>query len=128
MSPTLHTPNDSQPITDSEAPSTLPATKKVLAGPANPGVVRSRNQGVLSRLPSESDVLEVFANLRRDDKLTDEEAFLKLIANYDISISLLNRISSNVYPTLHRQFICVASLAILLISSMTYSYKVASVV
>jgi hypothetical protein len=122
--------DDSRSVAESAAPPTSSrAEKKVPAGPANPGVVRKRDEGVLSRLPPDSDVLDVFANLRRDGDLTDEEAFLKLFTTYDVSLSTLNQISSNVYPTLlHRQLICMASLVILLTSSTTYSSKVALIV
>src|SRR5436190_2509289 len=64
----LPTPDDA----DSAAPPTSHAEEKVPAGPPNPGVVRTRHQGVLSRLPPDSDVLGAFAKLRRDNNLSDE--------------------------------------------------------
>ena len=99
----LRSAADSRSIADSAAPSTSHAEEKVPAGPANPGVVRNRDDGVLSRLPLDSDVLDAFAQLRRDFNLSDEQAFMKLITAYDISMAALCRISSYVYPTLlHR--------------------------
>ena len=69
------------------------------SGPANPGIIRSRDQGVLSRLPPDSDALDTFANLRRDGDLSDEEAFLKFITTYDVPLSsTLNRISTARLP------------------------------
>ena len=105
---------DPYSVPDSAAPSTsLPAEKKVPAGPANPGVIRKRGNNVLSRLPSDSDALDAFAKLRKDDNLTDEEAFLKFIKTYDVSLTTLNRISSNVYPSLlYGQLIWVAFLIV----------------
>src|SRR5271156_3074248 len=73
----LPTPDDALSVTDSAAPSTSDAEEKVPAGPPNPGVVRVRNQGVLSRLPRDSDVLDAFAKLRMDGNLSDEQAFVK---------------------------------------------------
>src|SRR2546421_5774183 len=59
--PSLPTPDDALSIADSAAPSTsLPAEKKVPAGPANPGVVRKRDEGALSRLPPDSDAQQEF--------------------------------------------------------------------
>src|SRR6266516_147640 len=84
------TPDESISIAGSAASS---GEIRVSAGPAKPGVVRSRDQGVLSRLPPGSDALETFAKLRREGDMSDEEAFLKFISTYDVSISTLNRIS-----------------------------------
>jgi hypothetical protein len=88
----LPTPDDAHSVADSRS------SADVLSGPANPGVVRDRSRGVLSRLPPDSDVVDVFACLRSDGNLSDEEALLKFITTYDVSLSLLNKISSNVYP------------------------------
>ena len=74
---------------------------RMLAGPANPGFIRDRSQGVLSRLPKGSDAFETFAKLRSDDNLTDEEAFLKLITTYDVPLSTLNRISCEYLTSFH---------------------------
>jgi hypothetical protein len=89
----LLTPDDARSVADS------PSSVNALSGPANPGVVRDRGKGVLSRLPPDSDVFDVFAHLRSDGNLSDEEAFLKFMTTYDVSLSLLNQISSNVYHT-----------------------------
>jgi hypothetical protein len=105
--PSLPTPDDALSIADSAAPSTsLPAEKKVPAGPANPGVVRKRDEGALSRLPPDSDAQQEFGRLRRDGDLTDAEAFMKFLRTYDVSMAKLHQISGNVYPIpLHRQLI-----------------------
>src|SRR4051794_20229658 len=112
----LPTPDNALSEADSAAPSIfLPShvEKKVPPGPANPGVVRKRDEGVLSRLPPDSDAEQEFGRLRRDGGLTDAEAFMKFMRTYDVSMGRLHQISSNVYPIpLHRHFICVASLAI----------------
>ena len=95
-------------LTDPWRPSASRAAEKVPPGPANPGVVRTRGKGVLSRLPPDSDVLDTFAKLRGDNNLSDEQAFMKLMTAYDVSIATLNEISSNVPSTqLHHQLICV---------------------
>jgi len=65
----------------------------VPAGPANPGIIRNRDNAVLSRLPPDSNALDTFANMRRDGNLSDEEAFLKFIQTYDVPLSTLNQIS-----------------------------------
>jgi hypothetical protein len=107
----LPTPDDTLSVATSAAPPTSDAEEKVPAGPPNPGVVRARNQGVLSRLPPDSDVLDAFAKMRMDGNLSDEQAFIKLMTAYDVSIATLNQISSNVSPTLlHRQLICVINI------------------
>jgi len=107
----LPTPDDALSVADSAAPSTSDAEERVPAGPPNPGVVRARNQGVLSRLPPDSGALDAFAKIRMDGNLSDEEAFVKLMTAYDVSITILNQISSNVSPTLlHRQLICVTNI------------------
>ena len=107
----LPTPDDALSVADSAAPPTSHAEEKVPAGPPNPGVVRTRHQGVLSRLPPDTDVLDAFAQLRRDNNLSDEQAFMRLITTYNVSMATLNQISSNVSPTLlHRQLICVTNI------------------
>jgi hypothetical protein len=89
------TPDDLLSVAESATPSRLPSVKrKVPAGPANPGIIRNRDNGALSRLPLDSDALDTFANLRRDFNLSNEEAFLKLITTYDVPLSTLNRIST----------------------------------
>ena len=88
---------DERSVADSAAPSTSSVEEKITAGPANPGIVRKRAQGALLRLPPDSDVLDGFSQLRRDGNLSDEQAFLELITTYDVSITTLSRISSNVY-------------------------------
>jgi hypothetical protein len=70
------------------------------AGPAKPGIDRNRDNCALSKLPRDSDILEAFANLRKDGDLSDEEAFLKFIATYDVPLSTLNRISTIKLPAL----------------------------
>ena len=97
------TPNDllsaAESAAESATPSRLPSVeRKVPAGPANPGIIRNRDNSALSKLPPGSDALETFANLRRDCNLSDEEAFLKLIATYDVPLSTLNRISTVKLP------------------------------
>jgi hypothetical protein len=79
-------------VTDSPAA----APKPHLTGPAKPGVIRSRGRGPLSKLPPDSGVFDAFARLRKDGELSNEEAFVKLISNYDISLTNLNKVSSNV--------------------------------
>ena len=108
----LRTPDDPRSVAGSaissrsvsEAEGRLPAEAecRLPAGPANPGVIRSRHQGPLSRLPVDSDILETFAKLRTDDNLSDEEAFLKFIATYDVPLSALSQISGNL---LHCQLV-----------------------
>jgi hypothetical protein len=71
----------------------LSVERKAPAGPACPGIVRTRGEGPLLRLPPDSDALETFANLRKDN-ISDEEAFLKFIATYDVPLATLNRIST----------------------------------
>jgi hypothetical protein len=107
--PGLPTPDDALSVADSSI--SLPAEKKVPAGPANPGVVRKRDEGVLSRLPPDCDAEQEFGRLRRDSNLTDAEAFMKFIRTYDVPMDRLHQISGSVYPIpLHRHLICVASL------------------
>ena len=72
--------------------------RKVPTGPANPGIIRNRDENVLSRLPRDSDALDTFAKLRRDGSLSDEEAFLKFITTYDVSLNTLNQISTKILP------------------------------
>jgi hypothetical protein len=89
-------PSSSPP--DPWAPSASPAKGKALLGPANPGVVRKRHNGVLARLHPDCDILEEVARLRRDQNLSDEQVILKLMSTYDVTMATLNQISSNVYP------------------------------
>ena len=94
-------PLDDDPLTliDSDVLSPLSSAKRVPAGPANPGIIRNRDQGPLSRLPADSDALETFTSLRIDDKLSDGEAFLKFITTYDVPLSTLHQISGKIYFT-----------------------------
>src|SRR3954471_15156408 len=85
---------------DPWAPSASPAAEKVPPGPANPGIVRNRHKGVLTRLPPDCDILEEVAKLRRNHNLSDEQVILKLMSTYDVTLATLNQISGNVYPTL----------------------------
>ena len=88
---------------DPWAPSASPAAEKVPPGPANPGLVRKRHKGVLARLPLDCD--EEVAKLRRDQNLSNEQLILELMSTYDVTITTLNQISGNVYPTLlYRNF------------------------
>jgi hypothetical protein len=80
------------------APAASPAEEKALRGPANPGVVRNRHNGVLARLPLDCDILQEVARLRKDENLSDEQVILKLMSTYDVTMATLNHISSNVYP------------------------------
>ena len=95
----------SSSLTDPWAPSASPAAEKVPPGPANPGLVRNRHKGVLARLPPDCDILEEVAKLRRGQNLSDEQVILKLMSTYDVTLTTLNQISGNVYPTLlYRNF------------------------
>jgi hypothetical protein len=93
------TPDDDQLSDALSRLSSAGRNDRVPVGPANPGIIRTRGKGPLSRLPVDSDALETFANLRRDGELSDEEALLKLITTYDVSLSTLHQISCNIYPT-----------------------------
>ena len=86
--------------TDPWAPSASPVAEKVPPGPANPGFVRNRHKGVLTRLPPDCDILEEVALLRRKQNLSDEQVILKLMSTYDVTLATLNQISGNVYPIL----------------------------
>ncbi|OXV06001.1 hypothetical protein Egran_06231 [Elaphomyces granulatus] len=66
--------------------------QKVSNSPACPGIVKVRPLSPRSRIPPGSDVFEVFANVRADKDLSDEEAFLKLLTTYDVPLSSLSRI------------------------------------
>ena len=90
----------SSSLTDPWASSASPAVEKVPPGPANPGLVRNRHKGVLARLPPDCDILEEVAQLRRNQNLSDEQVILKLVSTYDVTLTTLNQISGNVYPTL----------------------------
>jgi hypothetical protein len=84
------------PSSSSKRPRTRSSVeRKVPAGPANPGIIRNRDNGALLRLPPDSDALETFANLRKD---CNGEALLKFIATYDVPLSILNRISTIKLP------------------------------
>jgi hypothetical protein len=85
---------------DPWAHSASPAAEKVPLGPANPGLVRKRHKGVLTRLPPDCDILEEVAQLRKNLNLSDEQVILKLMSTYDVTLTTLNQISGNVYPTL----------------------------
>ena len=69
--------------------------RKLDPSPACPGIVKPRFEGNLAKLPSGCDALSAFAKIRADKDLTDEEAFLELLKTYDISLSLLSRVSGN---------------------------------
>jgi hypothetical protein len=73
-----------------------PAERKVPASPANPAIVKNRPRRSLLNIPPDSDVLGVFASLRRDNSMTDEEALLKLITSYFVSLRSVNEIAGNV--------------------------------
>ncbi|KAB8256266.1 hypothetical protein BDV32DRAFT_161253 [Aspergillus pseudonomiae] len=62
--------------------------------PTCPGEVKTRDRGSLLKLPPGSDIFEAFAKVRADKNLTDEEAFLELLAAYDIPLSTLSQISA----------------------------------
>jgi hypothetical protein len=81
-------------------PNSAEVEDRTLASPACPGVIRNRGEGTLSRLPPDSDVFETFAKLRKDNELSDEEAFFKFITTYDVPIEALNRISSSLFTPL----------------------------
>lgn len=73
--------------------------------PACPGVIKARHETKLAKLGPESDVFKAFAKLRADKSLTGEEAFLELLATYDISIASMSKIcgsyvSSQVHLTI----------------------------
>ena len=86
----------------SDLPASTPPDpwEKVPPGPANPGRVRERHKGVLTRLPRDCDILEEVAKLRKDQNLSNEELILRLMSTYDVTLTTLNRISGNVYLTL----------------------------
>jgi hypothetical protein len=52
----------------------------------------------LSKLPPDSSTLDIFDILRRDNDLSDEEAFLKFIKTYDVSLGTLNQIATTQLP------------------------------
>ncbi|KAJ5977690.1 hypothetical protein N7501_001032 [Penicillium viridicatum] len=68
---------------------TSPATQQLPPSPACPGEVKTRERGALSKLPPGSDISEAFAKVRASKDLT-EEAFLELLATYDIPLSTLS--------------------------------------
>jgi hypothetical protein len=65
-------------------------------GPANPGYIPDQEQVTLAMLPPKSSILEVFTKLTNDNNISNEEALLKLLATYNISIEALNSVSYNV--------------------------------
>jgi hypothetical protein len=67
--------------------------------PAMPGNVQDIDPSTTSRLALDSDVLDVFNTLRNDGGISNEEAFLKLITTYNVSVSALNEVFSKVYST-----------------------------
>ena len=94
------TPDDPRSIASSAAPSppySAEVEDRTPAGPACPGVIRNRDESILSRLPPDSDVFEAFAKLRKDNELSDEEAFFKFITTYDVPLETLNRISGSLF-------------------------------
>ena len=102
------TPDDLRSIAESATPSHISFTGakgRTPAGPANPGVVREPDRSALSRIPSNSDVLDAFAGLRKDGDLSDEEAFLKFITTYDVPLSTLSKISGN-YSVPSSTYLC----------------------
>ncbi|GAB1195341.1 hypothetical protein APSETT444_004599 [Aspergillus pseudonomiae] len=70
------------------------AIERLPPSPACPGEVKTRDRGSLLKLPPGSDIFEAFAKVRADKNLTDEEAFLELLAAYDIPLSTLSQISA----------------------------------
>jgi hypothetical protein len=106
----------SPPLTHSELND--PVEEKVPPGPANPGFVRNRHEGILARLPPDCDILEEVARLRRDQNLSDEQVILKLISTYDVTLATLNQISGNV----------LCFIATYLTLSTNHSHKVTCIV
>jgi hypothetical protein len=105
-----------------------PTDEKVPPGPANPGVVRSRHEGVLARLPRDCDILDEVARLSSDENLSDEQVILKLMMTYDVTLATLNRVSGNVYPTLlYRNLSAVFSHTLLTLST-NHSRKITRIV
>lgn len=66
----------------------------MLPSPACPHEMKTRDRGILSKIPPGSDIFEAFAKVRADKDLTDEEAFLELLATYDIPLSTLTQVSA----------------------------------
>lgn len=73
------------------------AIRQMTGSPACPGVVKTRPQGPLSKLPPGSDIFEAFARLRRDKELSDDEAFLEFLSTYDVPLTLILRVSGNLF-------------------------------
>jgi hypothetical protein len=90
-------PENDQPPSNLTALPSAEWNGKVPTGPANPGVIQNRDTALL-RLPPDSDVLETFANLRKDNSISDEEAFLKLISVYDVPLSAVHKIATAKLP------------------------------
>ncbi|KAE8380167.1 hypothetical protein BDV26DRAFT_258102 [Aspergillus bertholletiae] len=70
------------------------ATQRLLPSPACPGEVKTHDRGSLSKIPPGFDVFEAFAKIRANKSLKDEDAFLELLATYDIPLSTLSQISA----------------------------------
>ena len=66
------------PLSTSEV--TSPATQQLPPSPVYPGKVKTRERGALSKLPPGSDIFQAFAKVRAAKDLSDEEAFLELLA------------------------------------------------
>ena len=81
--------------------------QKVPYSPACPGIVKTRPQSPLSRLPPGSNVFEAFANVRADKDLSDEEAFLEFLTTYDVPLSALSRIYGSPPFSLIKATLCL---------------------
>ena len=67
---------------------------KLDSTPACPGVIKKREGLPLSKLPSAGEAFSAFAKARADKELADEEAFFELISTYDVPLSLLSAVFS----------------------------------
>ncbi|KAN0073248.1 hypothetical protein V8E54_008468 [Elaphomyces granulatus] len=76
----------------SSPPATAEEHPQTNYSPACPGVVKPRQQGRLSKLPSGTDAFTAFAQVRVDKDLSDEEAFLRLLSTYDVPLRSLSQI------------------------------------
>jgi hypothetical protein len=54
--------------------------------PALPGQVRNCEQGALSKLPPQSDVVDFFTKLINDNDISSEKALVKFITTYEVPI------------------------------------------
>jgi hypothetical protein len=79
----------------SSPPATAEEHPQTNYSPACPGVVKPRQQGRLSKLPSGTDAFTAFAQVRVDKDLSDEEAFLRLLSTYDVPLRSLSQIFGN---------------------------------